>query len=64
MFRIDDVVGSKFVAEFKYEEIPSLNPGSEKEHRIFWIRVINGHKTVIRAKGPFQYPECLWVIIS
>ena len=26
MSRIDDVVGSKFVAEFKYEEVPPLNP--------------------------------------
>ena len=60
MSTIDVVVGSKFDAEFKYKEIPPLNPGSEKEYQIFGIRVIKGHKTVIRAKRSFQHQECLW----
>ena len=54
MSTIDVVVGSKFDADYKYDEIPPLNPGSDEEYRIFKIRVIKGHKTVIRAKRSFQ----------
>ena len=34
---IDVLVGSKFDTEYKYEEIPPLNPGSEEEYQIFAV---------------------------